>query len=338
MPASRIFRLARNSRWPSVCSATSSARAISAVVRPPSVRSGSASCASSASAGWQQVKMRRRRSSRIVSASTSSSSSATSGAGPSSAYFAASARWRRHPSIAFRLAAAAIQAAGLGGTPLRGQRSSATAKASWMASSAASKSPKERISAAATRPYSSRKTASTAARAAAAVIPSRARKLARRTNHRWTTKPPPPGFLVAARLRPTPTSHVPDGPHLGRAALRDVRHPGRPLDRLVEVRRLEDEEAAELLLRLGERPVAEQHLAVRLANGRGRAGGAQPLAGHVLAGALQILRVASPRLEHLRAVLRAHAEHRLLVVADQQQVAHGRDPPFRVVVRLADPP
>jgi hypothetical protein len=67
------------------------------------------------------------------------------------------------------LAVVAIQAAGLGGIPSRGQRSSATAKASWIASSAASKSRKELISAAATRPYSPRKTRSTAARAPAFV-------------------------------------------------------------------------------------------------------------------------------------------------------------------------
>ena len=42
MPASRIFCLARTSRWASVGSGTRKARAISGVVRPPSVRSVSA--------------------------------------------------------------------------------------------------------------------------------------------------------------------------------------------------------------------------------------------------------------------------------------------------------
>src|SRR5438552_6024874 len=39
-PASRIFRLARTSRWPIVVSGTRNARAISVVVRPPTAREG----------------------------------------------------------------------------------------------------------------------------------------------------------------------------------------------------------------------------------------------------------------------------------------------------------
>ena len=49
-----------------VGSGTRNARAISSVVRPPSVRSVSATCASSASAGWQQVNRSSRRSSGIA--------------------------------------------------------------------------------------------------------------------------------------------------------------------------------------------------------------------------------------------------------------------------------
>ena len=63
MPASRILRLARTSRWAIVASGTRNARAISGVVSPASVRSVSATCASTASAGWQHVKMSRSRSS-----------------------------------------------------------------------------------------------------------------------------------------------------------------------------------------------------------------------------------------------------------------------------------
>ena len=66
MPAASILRLARTSRWAIVGSATRNARAISAVVRPPSVRSVSATCASTASAGWQQVKISSSRSSGKV--------------------------------------------------------------------------------------------------------------------------------------------------------------------------------------------------------------------------------------------------------------------------------
>ena len=55
MPAARIFAFARTSRFAIVGSGTRNARAISSVVRPPSVRRVSATWASSASAGWQHV-------------------------------------------------------------------------------------------------------------------------------------------------------------------------------------------------------------------------------------------------------------------------------------------
>ena len=63
MPAARIFRFARTSRCAIVASGTRNARAISSVVRPPSVRSVNATWASSASAGWQHVKISSSRSS-----------------------------------------------------------------------------------------------------------------------------------------------------------------------------------------------------------------------------------------------------------------------------------
>jgi hypothetical protein len=52
-----IFCLARTSRFDIVGSATRNARAISAVVSPASVRTVNATCASNASAGWQQVNI-----------------------------------------------------------------------------------------------------------------------------------------------------------------------------------------------------------------------------------------------------------------------------------------
>ena len=63
MRAALILRLARARRVAIVGSVTRKERATSLVVRPPSRRSVSATCASVESAGWQQVKMRRRRSS-----------------------------------------------------------------------------------------------------------------------------------------------------------------------------------------------------------------------------------------------------------------------------------
>src|ERR671935_131539 len=61
MRASRILFFARTIRCASVGGGVRKARAISSVVRPHTSRSVSATCASCASAGWQQVKMRRSR-------------------------------------------------------------------------------------------------------------------------------------------------------------------------------------------------------------------------------------------------------------------------------------
>lgn len=87
MPAALTLRLARTSRCAIVASGTMNARAISSVVRPPSVRSVSGTCASSASAGWQQVKMSSSRSSGIVVSGPmgSSATGRTSTAPPSRA-------------------------------------------------------------------------------------------------------------------------------------------------------------------------------------------------------------------------------------------------------------
>ena len=56
-----------------------------------------------------------------------------------------------------------IQPAGLGGSPAAGHRCTATANASWTASSAMSRSPKVRVRTATARPYSARKTSSISA-------------------------------------------------------------------------------------------------------------------------------------------------------------------------------
>src|SRR3954469_4907539 len=98
-----------------------------------------------------------RSSGNVVSSSTSSSISSR----PSSRRtFSANrrARWMR---LIARLRAVVIShAAGLAGSPSRGQRSAAIANASCAASSATSKSPRKPISAARTRPQCSRKACS----------------------------------------------------------------------------------------------------------------------------------------------------------------------------------
>ena len=63
MFAAAILRLARVIRWAIVRSGTRKALATSGTVSPPRSRRVRATCASSASAGWQQVKMSRSRSS-----------------------------------------------------------------------------------------------------------------------------------------------------------------------------------------------------------------------------------------------------------------------------------
>src|SRR5262245_60309536 len=154
MPASLILRLARDSRRFMVGAGTRKARAISSVLRPPRARSVSATCASSASAGWQQVKMSSSRSSgKFVPAISSSTVSWRS----SRRSFAASVRSRRIRSIARLRAVVTSQARGLAGVPSRGQRSAATVKASCADSSARSKSPRNPTRAAINRPHSSRK-------------------------------------------------------------------------------------------------------------------------------------------------------------------------------------
>ena len=158
MPAALIFRLARTSRLAIVGSGTRKARAISSVVSPPSVRSVSATCASTASAGWQHVKMSSRRSSgKVVLFTSSSTSPRARRAGRLSRRGSARGGCGRWLGCA---PSSSSQARGLSGTPSRGQRSAAIANASCAASSARSKSPRKPIRVARTRPHSSRKTCS----------------------------------------------------------------------------------------------------------------------------------------------------------------------------------
>ena len=96
----------------------------SEAAKRPSV---SATCASSASAGWQHVNSSSSRSSGIVVSSISSSmASGTS----SRRSFDASVRSRRMRSIARLRAVVTSQARGLAGMPSRGHRSAAIANAS----------------------------------------------------------------------------------------------------------------------------------------------------------------------------------------------------------------
>ncbi len=180
IPARSILCLARTRRLAIVGSGMRNAFAISAVVRPASARSVSATRPSSGSAGWQQVKISRRRSSSISSASSNRSGIASSwvsdcGSASRPACWSSSAERapRRSRSIARLPATVVNQAPGRCGIPSRGQRRSASANASCAQSSARSQFPVRLISVATTRPHSSRKAASTACWTAGAVIRSR---------------------------------------------------------------------------------------------------------------------------------------------------------------------
>jgi hypothetical protein len=72
MPVALILALARDNRRLIVSSETRNARAIFAVVKPPSVRSVSVTCASNDRAGWQQVNISLRRSASVPRPSSSS--------------------------------------------------------------------------------------------------------------------------------------------------------------------------------------------------------------------------------------------------------------------------
>jgi hypothetical protein len=92
------------------------------------------------------------------------------------------------------------------------------------------------------------------------------------------------------------------------------------LDGLVQVGALQDVEPGDLLLGLGERAVADQHLAATLADRGGVADRPEPLAQPPHPAAVHLghpgLRVAA----HLRALLGAELD--ALVHADQQHVPH----------------
>ena len=125
-------------RCASVGAGVRNARAISSVVSPQTSRSVSATCASAASAGWQQVKIRRSRSSSTLSGSAHAAGvvDARRRALVADRRARRSAARRRMASIALNRPADTSHARGLAGTPSRGHCSSAARNASCSASSA----------------------------------------------------------------------------------------------------------------------------------------------------------------------------------------------------------
>src|SRR5688500_16962975 len=225
MFAALIFALARVMRWAIVVSATRKARAISATVSPPSMRSVRATRASGERAGWQQVNTSRRRSSSTGPVGSGGVSSVIIIA----AWCLASRRdSRRMRSIALLPAVVVSHAPGLGGKPSTGHRSTAVRRASLTASSATSRSPKRRASEATTRPCSSRTIRSISA---------------------WTR---------GSALKRSGSFGLERSDLDGTAA--GLRRLGGDLQCRVEVGCLDDPETAEVLLGLGERSVGRDHL------------------------------------------------------------------------------
>jgi hypothetical protein len=162
-PAAAIVFLARVMRACTVGTGTRNARAISSLDRPPTTRRVSATRASGERTGWQLTNISASTSSSILSGSTSSATAEPiDGSAASRAYRSFRAVRRRIASIARRRAVAISQPAGFAGEA-SGHDTSASATASWAASSASPKSPVNRVSAATIRADSIRQTASTSA-------------------------------------------------------------------------------------------------------------------------------------------------------------------------------
>src|SRR5262245_32829274 len=193
---------------------------------------------------------------------TSSSSAGSSCRRPMSSAFCWKTFSRRMRSIARLRAVVTRHAPGGRGMPSRGQRSRAVVNASCTASSASSRSPRTRVRIATALDHSSRKTRSTSG-CTQALLQNRA-------------------DLDRARV------------------LRGGYQCGEP-DRLVEVGQVDDEDAAEDLLRLRERAVGHEALAVADPYDLRGAPPVELLPGHVRVGLAELLEERQPVRHLLRA-------------------------------------
>src|SRR5947207_5384277 len=303
MRAALILRLARARRVAIVGSVTRKERATSLVVRPPRRRSVSATCASVESAGWQHVKMRLRRSSCTGLVSSGWLRSSPSGVSMATSLRSSCPRAsRRRRSMARLRAVIVIQPPGLGGRPSRAHARRPTANASCTASSARSMSPKARIRAAIDRPDSSRKIRPTAASSS-------------------------PG-MASMSSSLSGLGYMSERADLDR--LRDcgagLRRPG---EGGVEVVGLDDVEAAQMFLRLGEGAVGGQYVTVGHAYDRCGLGFVQGAAKEPGAVRLHLLlQKADPPHELLHLLLGHRVTGLALDAVDGQQVLRHRGPPL----------
>ena len=252
MRAALILRLARTRRCAIVGFGRPGTSARPPLVdRPPSRRRVSATCASVDSAGWQQVKMRRSRSS--CTGPTSSGMPGSSSPGESTAISLSSSRprdSRRSRSIARLRAVVVIQPPGLGGRPSRRPPAQGDG---------------ERLLHRVLGDVDVAEDADQGGHRSAGLLAEDPADLGLVE----------PGRGVNRRAR-CQASELPrtGGPRSAPDARGDLR---RPAERGVEILGLDDVEAAEVFLRLRERTVGGQHLAVGHAHDRGgrrvRAGG-----------------------------------------------------------------
>ena len=203
MPACRILRFARTSRWAMVGSGIRNEAAISAVGSPHTERSVSGTRTAGSRAGWQQARIRPSLSSAVDAGSPAPGShpgamsaghaaparpAAPAAAQPSApscmaaASFSARRLSRRSRSVALCRATPASQARGWSGTPPAGHWARAAAQASCTASSAISRSPTWR-----------------------ATIATAAHQWARKTSSYGSLSPAPPGRGSAPPAVPPPT-------------------------------------------------------------------------------------------------------------------------------------
>src|ERR1700730_4450446 len=173
---------------------------------------------------------------------------------------------RRSRSSALFLAVVTIQPPGLGGRPSDGQRSTATANASWTASAARSMSPKTRTRVATARPELSRKIRATA-------LPSGTLPLSDGSSAAGSGPDIMRSVPHACRL--LGVRHVLERPDLDRAAAR-LRTAACHLKGVVQVGGTDHPEAADLLLALGERAVGGDDLAALRPDDRGGVRREQP--------------------------------------------------------------
>src|SRR5215204_3623404 len=304
MLAALILCLVRARRLAIVGSAVRKARATSAVDRPHSSRRVSWTWDCGANDGWQQVKIRRRRSSGTGSPSVAGSPFHPGADVRAAALISSEPRVsRRSRSMARLRAVVVIHAPAFGGSPSSGHRRRATANASWTASSARSTSPNIPVRAATDRPDSSRRIRPIAALSLVTASWSAAGRSGRHLGREG--------------------AHLDGGPDEGR-------HLRCPDQRAVQVVGLDEVEASEVILGLGERAVGGHHAVPGGPHHRRGRRVVQPPAEHPRTGRLDLRLQRVDRLGALLDLLLGHprALGRLAWRRPQHVIRHRSNVPF----------